>query len=793
VNEGADGGDQRRERVAEVRLFSSVSDAERVRRPTDYALLTLGAVLLLLSAIASDAAEDTEAASASLVRSLPLVFDGLWEFAADLVVVWAAVLVVMAIVAEARRRLVRDQLLAGALAAVVGVVAHRLVEDTWPTLREIIGNGDPVTYPAGRLGIAVAMIVTTAPHLGRPLRYAGRWIIALGTIGTVFTQEATVGGTVAALIVGSMTAAAVHIIYGSPGGRPSLREVAAAVRDLGVETGELRPAQLQPAGTWTVVGQDAAGEPLVIKVYGRDAWDSQLVTQAWRFLWYRHSTARLRPSREGQVEHEGLLLLLASAASVAVPKVRAAGRSQSGDALLVLEPVVEPGATGSLASLWDALRAAHDAGVSPGAIDVDDLGWTSEGVGGFAAWGAGTTAPTDVQRMQDRAQLLVATTLLHGRDAAIDAAIDSLGHDGSAAVVPYVQESSVPPSMRRRTDDLDDTIDDLRTELAARLAIEQPDLVQLRRVTVGSVVQVALLVLAGSALITGLAGLDFASVRDEIEALTFAGILICFLMGQVSRGSGAVSTMGASPVPLPLGPVLELQYVVAYIGLAVPSAAGRLAVMMRFFQRVGGSASTAVGVSAIDSMANFVVQVALLLIITMFGLGTVDLQLTSATGDLAGSAASLVLIVGVGLLVAAIVVLAVPKLRQKVIPVLSQVREGLRSLRSPSKVAMVIGGNALTQVLYGVTLVAAAGATGADVGIADAVLINTVVTLFAGILPIPGGVAVSEAGLTAGLVAAGMSEPAALCAALLHRVMTAYLPPVAGFFAMRSLREQKYL
>ena len=38
-----------------------------------------------------------------------------------------------------------------------------------------------------------------------------------------------------------------------------------------------------------------------------------------------------------------------------------------------------------------------------------------------------------------------------------------------------------------------------------------------------------------------------------------------------------------------------------------------------------------------------------------------------------------------------------------------------------------------------------------------------------------------------------MTEPAALTAALLHRLMTAYVPPVAGFFAMRSLREQKYL
>jgi uncharacterized membrane protein YbhN (UPF0104 family) len=317
--------------------------------------------------------------------------------------------------------------------------------------------------------------------------------------------------------------------------------------------------------------------------------------------------------------------------------------------------------------------------------------------------------------------------------------------------------------------------------------------VQLRRVTVGSIVQAALLVLAGSALITGLAGLDFASVREEVQDLTVAALLICLVMGQIARLSGVVSTMGASPVPLPLGPVALLQFAVAYIGLAVPSAAGRLAVMMRFFQRVGGSSGIAVGVSAIDSAANFIVQIGLILLILLFGLGSLDFQLTSALGELDGPGATLVLVVVVGAVAAVVAVLAVPKLRNQVLPLVTQVRDGLQSLRSPAKVSMVLGGNALTQVLYGVTLVAAAAATGADVSLADAVLINTVVSVFAGLLPVPGGVGVSEAGLTAGLVAAGMSEPAALCAALVHRVVTAYAPPVAGFFAMRSLREQQYL
>ena len=142
----------------------------------------------------------------------------------------------------------RDLLLSGVFAGLVAVLAHRIVEGDWPSLDELLGNGAPVTYPAARLAVAVAMTVTASPHLSRPLRYAGRWVVGLGTIGTVYTQEATVGGTIAALILGAMAAAAVHLIFGSPGGRPSLREVSAAVGDLGVERRDLRPAELQPAG-----------------------------------------------------------------------------------------------------------------------------------------------------------------------------------------------------------------------------------------------------------------------------------------------------------------------------------------------------------------------------------------------------------------------------------------------------------------------------------------------------------------------------------------------------------------
>jgi hypothetical protein len=150
------------------------------------------------------------------------------------------------------------------------------------------------------------------------------------------------------------------------------------------------------------------------------------------------------------VEHEALLLLLAQSASIDVSRVRAAGRSRSGDTVLVLEPVAEPGRIGDVQALWTALTAAHRAGVSPCAIDVTDLGWTAAGGGVIKGWGDGTTVPDEVQRLQDQAQLLIATTVMVGQDAAIAAARQALGDAAALGVVPYLQVSTVPSAMRRR-------------------------------------------------------------------------------------------------------------------------------------------------------------------------------------------------------------------------------------------------------------------------------------------------------------------------------------------------------
>jgi len=67
------------------------------------------------------------------------------------------------------------------------------------------------------------------------------------------------------------------------------------------------------------------------------------------------------------------------------------------------------------------------------------------------------------------------------------------------------------------------------------------------------------------------------------------------------------------------------------------------------------------------------------------------------------------------------------------------------------------------------------------------------VSLLSGLLPVPGGIGVTEAGLTLGLVRAGMGEEVAFAAVILYRLATFYLPPIWGYFALRWLERNEHL
>ena len=73
--------------------------------------------------------------------------------------------------------------------------------------------------------------------------------------------------------------------------------------------------------------------------------------------------------------------------------------------------------------------------------------------------------------------------------------------------------------------------------------------------------------------------------------------------------------------------------------------------------------------------------------------------------------------------------------------------------------------------------------------LATLLVVNVGVTFFAALIPVPGGIGITEGALVVGLTAAGLDQATAFAAAICYRLSTYYLPPIGGWFAMRRLEK----
>lgn len=791
-------------RDLDVRVFSSASDAPLARRPTDVVLLALALVTIGLLTLVAPGPSHLDAATQQFIQSLPGLFGWFWESAYDLLFIWAIVLIAVPIAARKRTRMLVGELLAVGITVVVGTAVAGLAGVSGAdSIRAIASSDPPARYPAMRLAIAVAVVVAASPHVSRPLRRIGRIVVLVGAAASIAVGVAAPSGIVAGFAVGAGAAALVHLLLGSPGGRLSLDQARLALADLGVHATDLRYAPLGPSGVALLLGRTADGRSILVKIYGRDAWDGQLITSLWSSVWNRGETPRVG-GRLQQVEHEAFVTLLAERAGIAVQPVVTAGLAEGRDAILVIEtggarPLSALG-TGevddaTLARLWDLDAALFRARIAHGALDADAIVVGRDGVPAVADLGGATVSATTAALQADRAQLLVSTAVTVGVDRAVRAARAALGAEALAATLPYLQSAALTWRTRRALSDADWKLDDLRATAAEAAGVEVPKLEQLRRVTVGSVVMVVVIGLVAWAVISAIANVGLDNLIEEFKAADAVWLVAAIAVAPLVGIPQAFGTIGSCIRPVRFGPVLALQWAIAFIALAVPSSAARIALEIRFFGRMGLSSASAVAVGAIDSVSGFLVEVTLIALILLTGMST--LQLGGVGGETVTFTGKWLLIGGIALAVAISIVIAIPKLRRilagKAAEVKQDIGDSLGVFRSPTKVVMIFGGNLVAVLLYAVVLGLCAHAFGQNLSFADLILTYTTVTIFAGFMPVPGGMGVAEAGYTAVLAALGVPHTAALSTAMTFRLATYYLPPVWGGFAMGWLRRHEYI
>jgi uncharacterized protein (TIRG00374 family) len=776
------------------RLFSAAADQPRFRRATDAILLvpTLAGLVVLVVAYPPSRFERS---LARFLQSFPAALNPIWGAFYDTLAVWALALIVLSIVA--RRHWVWVHALSSVVIAVaVALVSARTALGRWPDILEYVRlRADETAFPTLRIAVTASVILAIAPHLSRPLQSVGRWVLTLGVVGALLAENATPSASLAAVLVAVVAATVVRLSFGTSAGHPRTRDVLAALDELGVAVERLEPAARQAAGVFTARGTDVDGNSLLVKVYGRDAYDTQLLEKAWRTVLYRGDGLRVRLSRLEAVEHEALMTLLVAQAGIATHRVVVAAEASSGDALLVFRdgatPISSLGGQACddtrLRRCWEALGLLASAGIAHNRIDPETVA-VLDGEIGFIELDRSTIAPRPDQLLMDRAQLLATTAAVVGTERAVAAADRALGSEGVASLLPYLQPAAFGSTLHHALRGAGVDVDELRRQVAAAVGVDAPEPVKLRRITWWALVQIALLAFALSTIVGALAGLDYAALRDYFADASWGWIVFGFVMAQLPRLTQTIATLGAVPAKLPFVPVYAMQLATGYMNLALPSNLARMAVNIRFFQRQGVSPTTAVTAGAIDSFASTVVQALLLLLLILFSAGTLDLQLDTPSGPPVRA-----LVILVALALAAVVALAfVPRVRNSVVKRVRrwwpEVRATVLAVRTGGKLTLLLGGSLATEVLFATALGVFARAFGYHVDLADLLLINISVSLLASLIPVPGGIGVTEFGLTVGLASAGIPEEIAFAIAITYRVATFYLPPLWGFFAMRWLR-----
>ncbi len=787
-------------------FFSSGRGTPRERSATDVVTLGAASVLLIALSLVAVPPSGFEQAVIGVIDAVPSWADIVWRLGAVSLLLWVVVVVFVAIVRR-RADVVADVGL-GAVTALgtAALVSHRL-NGSWPSPSEILTGGPTGSIPLAMLAAGAAAGFAAAPHLARPFRRFDR-VTVLAAVGCAVLLGATtpVGGLLS-LLLGTAAAAAARWGLGASAGRPTVSEVTRSLAELGVVARDLSMATLQTGGVVTVDAVDEHGNPMRAKVYGRDARDAQLLARGWRGLWYRGS-APGAASRAQRVEHEAFITLLASSRGIPVPTVVVAGSDARRDSIIVVSDVPAPlpdqagdDLDAAVTGIWQLVARLHAQGMVH-----HELSPTSFGLDGgrpaLRDLGSVTLSDADELRQRDLAQVLVSTALMVGIERAVVAAEVQIGPDGIEAMLPYLQTAAFGTDLRRAVKSVRFDVDALRSAVAGAADVEVPDVVELRRVRPQALVTLGLIALVAFALITSLGNVDIPELIAELSGATPAWVLAALLVGQLPFISQAFATRGACPRPVPLGPLTLLQSGIAFVALAVPSTAGRLALDIRFFQRQGLPATSAVSIAAVDGFSGFLVQISLLILTLGAGVGNVQLDLSGSTvrGGSSSDTGDLALLLGIlaaAVLVTAVAALALPRVRRRIAarvrPMASQALGTARSLRSPGKLLELFGGNLANQIVFATTLGLCLKAFGGSLDLGTLLVIYVASALFGGLMPVPGGVGVMVAALTAGLAASGIDPTVATATAMLFRVITFYLPPLWGWLSLRWLRRHDYL
>lgn len=782
--------------------FGPASEQPYRRRTSDWVRLVLGIGIVAFAIWHQDDPGTFERNLFTTLNGLPDQLETFFRLLYALGALWAVALVVVAAVVARRWRLARDLAIGGVATWILARLIGTLVVENASLTHALdvvtrIGD-DTVAFPAVRVGVIVAVISVASPYLTRPVRRLGQLLVLLIAIASMYLGTTLPDGLLAAVALGWSVAALVHLVFGSPGGRPTAAQVQAALVELGVDARDVHLLPAQPTTGTAMSARDDAGE-LAVRVLGRDEADAQLMSKFWRSLAYKDGGPALHTTRLEDVEAQAYALLLAERAGVQVPAVVVAGTAGPGAALIASRPL--PGAAmcdldaggvtdALLTALWQQVAALHAARVAHGRLNCNHVvvDGTTVGIGDFE-FASGAAAAG--RRAADVAELLVSTALLVGDDRAVAAARAGLGDAAVVEALPYLQPAALSRDLRpdrRHRKQRSKDVASVRAAAAAATGTAEPPLQELHRVSGTNLMMAVGTLIAIFALLSQVGSPQ--ELWDTITNADIGWLVVAMVISLLTNFATAIALMGTVPINLPLVRTAELQLSMSFSNLAVP-AIGGMAAQIRFLQKQGVDLASAVASGGLlINVGNIVAQVMLLGVALLLAPARIHVEPIDTQ-----KLVTLVLAVIVVAVVLVGLILGIPKLRNYVVPPTKAAASTLwAAVRSPRRVALLLGGNAINALMYAGVYMACIAAFGGSINFWTLLSLNIIISTLASLVPVPGGnTAVSSVGMSGALAAVGVPTDIAVAAVLADQLVASFLPAVPGWWATNDLLHDDYL
>jgi uncharacterized membrane protein YbhN (UPF0104 family) len=647
----------------------------------------------------------------------------------------------------------------------------------------VASNFPTTTY----LASAVAVVTIGATYVPRRWRRAAwSWIAVLLVLRLLGTGQPPLDVWVA-VSLGVVVGSAILLTLGSPSVEPTPVAILTALREVGLDPVEVR--RWDDAGSrmiYDTVERDGSRRFVKLRTPDDRSWD--LLTRLYRAIRLRSSeVARPFSTLKRRVEHEALALRTVRDGGTRCPRVIGVGVTPGGAAFVVEEYVVgarlsdlpiERFDDDMLRSVFGLVGAAHSTRTAHHNLTFDNMICDDAGDVWLVDYDEAELAADGRGRSRDIAELLVGVALVAGPERAVTIGVEQLGPERIAASLPLIQPLALARSLGKPIKRERDLLDRIRKEIHDRTGADDVPLERLARVRPRTLVMIVAGTLAFYSLLP-----QFGNLDDTVDA--FGDVEWVWMPALLAASAvyfvfATISFLGSVAQSMPIAASTRSQVATAFSQLVGPATAGKMALAGRFLQRNGLTPAEASASVALNAVAGVVTHLLLMAGFFAWAGG-------ASVGGISLPSVGTLLLVGV--IAVALIVLAVviPIVRRTVIrPVIDGLLAAAgyvaQVVRSPVRVAALLGGSALITLSYLVALVFAVEAFGGGIAIAQVGAAYLGAAAIANFAPTPGGIGPLEAAMIAALTGFGLEAGVAISSVLTFRLATFWLPILPGWF-----------